>query len=214
MIKNQKRFVCLIMLSVITMVSCVKGLDPLPSKTEDLTMSISIPVGVGEVKIKDTYYLGLPNINLAEIVPTWARYDTIYFTDTVPVDLSKIYEKSTVISYLAFKINIWNEYPAGCKVQLFFADSSNTALYAFWDNKPLTIAKGDVFADGKVFHPTYTGSTVTFEKLQIEQLRTVEKLIFHIKIGLRGIQPERFQYFDNYKLTCQLGARADFILNN
>jgi hypothetical protein len=196
------------------MVSCLSGLDPLPSKTEDLTMSVSVPVGVGETSIGSAYYLGVPNINLAEAVPIWAKYDTVYYTDTIPVDLSQIYDKSSVISYLAFKINIWNEYPAGCKVQMYFTDIANTTLYSFWDSNPLTIAKGDISFSGKVFHPTYKGSTATFDNVQIEQLRTVEKLIFHIKIGLNDTPIWSFQYFDNYKLTCQLGVRADFILNN
>ena len=147
------------------------------------------------------------------MVPDWAKHDTIYYTDTIPVDLSKIYEQSSEITYLAFKINIWNEYPAVCKVQMYFTDTASTTLYSFWENKSLTIAKGNPISS-TVSNPTFSGSTVTFDVAQIERLRTVENLIFHIKIGLNSTKVESFQNFKNYKLTCQLGARVDFILNN
>ncbi len=194
--------------------SCFSGIEPLPNKIKDLTISLSVPVGTGEFSINSAYFVGLPNINLPENVPEWAKHDTIFFTDTVPVDLSKIYEKSTTITYLAFKINVWNEYPAGCAVQVKFTDAAGVILYSFWDNKPLMIPKGDIFATGKVFRPSYKGSVVAFDQSQIEKLRTAENLIFLIKVGLKNTPLWSIKFFDNYKFTCQLGARVDFVLNN
>lgn len=194
--------------------SCFSGIEPLPNKIKDLTISLSVPVGTGEFSINSAYFVGLPNINLPENVPEWAKHDTIFFTDTVPVDLSKIYEKSTTITYLAFKINVWNEYPAGCAVQVKFTDAAGVILYSFWDNKPLMIPKGDIFATGKVFRPSYKGSVVSFDQTQIEKLRTAENLIFLIKVGLKNTPLWSIKFFDNYKFTCQLGARVDFVLNN
>jgi len=194
--------------------SCFNGIEPLPNKIKDLSISLSLPVGTGEFSINSAYFVGLPNINLSENVPEWAKHDTIFFTDTVPVDLSKIYEKSTTINYLEFKINVWNEYPAGCAVQVKFTDAARETLYSFWDNKPLMIPKGDIFADGKIFRPSYKGSVVSFDQAQIENLRTAENLIFLIKVGLKSTPLWSIKYFDNYKFTCQLGARVDFVLNN
>lgn len=199
---------------IVAVVSCTKGLDPIPSDIKNLTMSLSFPVVNGKVGVSDTYYIGAPNINIGEDVPDWAKHDTIFYTDTLPLDLYQIYEKSSSISYLAFKVNVWNEFPVSAVVDMYIIDSSGNTIFAFWENNPFVIPKGAIFANGKVFKPSYQGSTISFNAAQIESLRNAQNIIIHAKIGLKGYKSITFfQYFNNYHLTCEVGARVDFILN-
>jgi len=209
-----RRVRILIFIITATVVSCTNGLDPLPSDIEDLSMSLSIPVVNGRVGISDTYYLGAPNINIGEDVPDWAKHDTIFYTDTLPLDLYQVYEKSSSISYLAFKVNVWNEFPVSGIVSMKIIDSSGNSIYTFWENSPFLIPKGAIFANGEIFKPSYEGSIISFNAAQIESLRDAQNIIIHVKIGLSGYKTiDFFQYFNNYHLTCEVGARVDFILN-
>jgi len=189
------------------MVSCLSGLDPLPDKIEDLTMSLSIPVGKIDV-LKGATTPGLPYNRLN--IPDWARYDALYYTDTVTVDLSKIYESSS-ISYLAFNLNMWNEFPVACTANLSFANSEGVILYTF---NPLDIIKGSILFNGNVVNPGYSKASVVFDSEQIKNLETAEYLIFNVKLKIKDGNTNDFQYYDSFKLTCHLGARVDFILNN
>jgi len=204
----------LLLFTIILVVSCTSGLEPLPSDTKDLTMSLSFPVVNRRIGISDTYFIGAPNINLGEDVPDWAKHDTIFYADTLPIDLYQVYEKSSAINYLAFKVNLWNEFPVSGVVSMRIVDSSGSNLYAFWENNPFVIAKGAVFTNGKIFEPSYEGATISFDSDQIENLRNAQSIIIQVKIGLTDFKTiNYFQYFGNYHLTCEVGARVDFILN-
>lgn len=211
----QKRIVFIFGLSFFFLGSCISGIDPLPQNVKNLTMSLSIPVGEVDVKLDSLYHIGLPNWFLNENVPAWAKYETLYYTDTVPVDLSKIYEKSSDITYLAFKINVWNEFPAECIANIFFADSDGTIIYTF---DPLTIEKGTtlgVTQNGMLVRSGYSWVNVPFEgRTQIDKLRTVESLIYSLKINIKDAKTWSFQFFDSYKMTCHVGARVDFTLKD
>lgn len=200
---------------MVLLVSCMNGIEPLPSDTEDLSMSLSFPVLNGKVGTSDTYYIGLPNINIGEDVPDWAKHDTLYYSDTLPVDLYQVYQKSSAIKYLALKVNVWNEYPIDGIVKMYIADSNGAVLYPFWDNHSFVIPRGEVFANGRIFKPSYKGSSIVFNSEQIENLRNAQSIIVDVRLGLKGYKNiTNFQNFDNYHLTCEVGARVDFILND
>ena len=196
--------------------SCMKDLEPLPGDIKDMTMSWSLPIAKVELGLGDIYSVGLPNYWLAYDVPSWAKFEEVYFTDTLAVDLSKVYEKSSEINYLAFRINIWNEFPAVAKAQLSFTDATYSNLYSF---NSVDINRGVIIiqqADAIVVNPGVSTITIPFEKNQIESLRTASNLIIRITISLRkdDTNPNSFSHWNTLKLTCGLGARVDFVLNN
>jgi hypothetical protein len=192
------------------LVSCLSGLDPLPTKPKDLTMSVSVPIGTGDFHIVDASYIGPPNINLLLNVPEFAKHSNLYFADTLPVDLSKIYEKQYPINYLAFRINIWNDFTAIGAAKIYFVDAS----YAKIDSLSLNIVQGHILFNGDIINPGYTYDTISFDQTQIDSLSTAQFLIFNVRIDIHNTNTNDFQYYHLYKLTCQLGARVDFVINN
>lgn len=212
MMYTQKRLIFLLMLGIVLLTSCLSGIKPLPDKIGDLSMSLSIPVAKAEIHLSGTYHNGLPNWFLNQDVPDWAKYDYIYFTDSVAVDLTRIYENSSEISLLAFKINVWNEFPVKATSNIYFVDNAGDTLYTF---EPIDIDDGDVLFNGNVIKSGYSHSTAILDKVQIENLRTAEFLVFHLKMDLKDVKNTNyFPYFDQFKMDCQVGARVDFILKD
>lgn len=211
---NKKIFVFPLLFSLVFLMSCLSGLDPVSSDVKDISMSLSIPVGKAEIGLAETFPIGLPNNQAG--VPPWAMFDTIGYSDTLAVDLSKIYDKSKSINYLEFRINVWNEFPVSCIVQSYFTDANGDELYLFENNKPLKITKSDIILNGNIIHPSYSWSYITFDKNQIESLSTKDYLVFNARIILKDSYDYtwKFTYFDRYKMTCQVAARVDFVLND
>ncbi len=207
----EKPIAYLLMLSASFFTSCLSGLEPLPTEVEDLSMSLSVPIGKVDVGEPETYHVGPPNYYLDQNVPDWAKYETIYYTNTLAVDLTEVYNNSSEINYLAFNINIWNEFSTGCTIYLQFADNAYATLYSF---DPIAVEAGRI-VQNNVIYPGYSKTTAVLNKEEIKNLKTVEYLIVHIKIDLKHIRSTYdFQYWDSFKLSCQVGARVDFIINN
>lgn len=203
------RYISIIVFALLT--SCFGGLQPLPDKVEDLDLSLSIPVAKAAVGLSETYHIGPPNWFLTQNVPGWAKYDYIYFTDSVAVDLYRIFENSDDINYLFFRINIWNEFPVMGTLNMHFADNAGNVLYSF---DPMEIEKSDILYNGNVVRPGYSRASAQFDNASIESIRTSEILVFNLKINLKDANTNSFQYFNEFKMNCHLGARIDFILKD
>ncbi len=147
MINTQKWVAYLLILSSSFFTSCLSRLEPLPTEVEDLSMSLSVPIGKADVGVSGTYHVGLPNYFLDQNIPEWAKYETIYYTDTLAVDLTEVYNNSSEISYLAFNINIWNEFSTGCTIYMHFADETYTTLYSF---DPIEVEAGRIVQNGSL----------------------------------------------------------------
>ncbi len=208
---KQKSLFLVSMFAVALLTSCLSGLEPIPNKIGDLDLSLSIPIANAEVGLSETYTSGIPTINLGLNVPPWAKYEYIYFTDSVAVDLYRIYENSNDISYLAFVINIWNEFPVKGTLDMYFTDRANNILFQF---NAINVEKGNVLYNGNVVAPGYSNSKVVFDKTLIESIRTAEFLVFQLKVNLKDGNTNVFKYYDQFKLNCHLGARVDFILKD
>ena len=200
-----------LILIVTLLASCFNGLEPLPDEVGALDLSLSIPVAKATVGLDKTYSIGPPNWFLNQNVPGWAKYDFIYYSDTLTVDLYRIYEKSEEISYLAFNINIWNEFPVSGSLEMSFIDPSNVVLYSF---SPVEIESSDILFNGNVVHPGYSNGKVEFDKALIEKIRTADRLVYYMKINLKDGNTFSFQYFDQFTMKCYLGARVDFVLKD
>ena len=205
-----KKTIFLVALGSIVLTSCLSGFDPIPGNIKDLSMSWSVPVGKSDFSIGSAYYTGPPNINLILNVPEFAKHSNLYFADTVPVDLSKIYSKQYPISYLAFKINIWNDYTAVGAAKVYFTDGA----YSKIDSLSLNIARGHILSNGDVIYPGFTYGTFPLTKEQIDSLSTTQYLIINVGVDITNTSTNDFQYYHLYKLTCQVGARVDFVINN
>jgi len=211
---TQKRLFILFLLSTVLLISCTSGLKPLPNKIDDLSLSLSLPLANVEVGLSGLYHIGLPNYFLTENVPDWAKYDTIYFTDTVAVDLYRIYENSDNIKYLAFTINIWNEFPVKGNLNIHFVNNAGEKLYSF---NPIGIDDGSfVLRNGGVLvvQSGYSKTNVKIDFAEIDSISSAEFLVFNMKLNLKDAAPYKFKYYDQLKMNCHIGARIDFILKD
>lgn len=192
----------------IILTSCMSGLEPLPSDVGDLDLSLSIPVAKSVVGLDRTYHIGPQNWFLNQDVPEWAKYEYIYYSDTVTVDLYRIYEKASEIKYLEFNINVWNEFPVNGSLDICFIDNVGAVIYAF---NTIHVMDGDIFF-GEVIRSGYSNSKVKFDKAMIENLRAANRIIYNLKINLKDGDTVTFKYFENFKMKCHIGARVDFVL--
>lgn len=211
MLNNQRKVVFVLMFAVTLLTSCVNGLEPLPDKVGDLDLSLSIPLAKADVSLSKTYHVGLPNWFLNQNVPAWAKYDYIYYADTVAVDLYRIFEHNNTVTYLAFSINVWNEFPVKGTLTIHFADKIGNVLYSF---EPIEIEYGHILFNGNIVKPGFSRATVAFDAAKIESIRAAEVLVYKMKINLKDANINSFQYFDQFKMDCHLGARIDFVLKD
>lgn len=204
----RKRIVFFVISISVIFSSCVSGLQPLPGDVGDLDLSLSIPVAKSVVGLDKTYHIGPQNWFLNQDVPEWAKYEYIYYSDTVTVDLYRIYEKSSEIKYLEFSINVWNEFPVNGSLDISFIDSVGAVIYAF---NTITVIDGDIFF-GEVIRSGYSNSKANFDKTMIENLRAANRIVYNMKINLKDGNTTTFKYFENFKMKCHIGARVDFVL--
>lgn len=191
--------------------SCMNGLEPLPSEVGELELSVSIPVAKSVVGLEKTYHIGPQNWFLNQNVPSWAKYDYIYYSDTVTVDLYEIYNKSESVNGLMFTISVWNEFPVKGELNISFIDNAGVVLYSF---APLFISNSDILFNGDIIRPGFRNNKESIDKPTIESLRTADRLVYHLKINLKDANTNSFQYFDKFNMKCHIGARVDFILKD
>ncbi len=191
--------------------SCMNGLGPLPSEVGELELSVSIPVAKSVVGLDKTYHIGPQNWFLNQNVPAWAKYDYIYYSDTVTVDLYEIYNKSESVNGLMFTISVWNEFPVKGELNMFFIDSAGLVLHSL---APLLISNSDILFNGDIIRPGFRNSKERIDKPTIEILRTANRLVYYMKINLKDANTNSFQYFDGFNMRCHIGARVDFIFKD
>lgn len=204
------RYGLLTILAVSIISGCYKDIEPIPNSTQ-LSPSLSFPVGQTEFSVAGGYTtIGLPEINLTDSVPDWAHYHALEFTDRVALDLSKVYQEASSITYLAFRINVWNQLPAAGSFQAYFYDSANQLLDSLSHDGPLSIPLGRINASGEVLSEGYLKADIPLSSDRITLLGNATLLVVHSVINLDNVQPNDFQWFDSLKVKCQLGVRVDF----
>ncbi len=186
----------------------MSGLETLPSEVGDLDLSLSIPVAKSVVVLDKLEHIGPQDWFLTQNVPEWAKYQYLYYSDTLTVDLYRIYEKASEIKLLEFSINIWNEFPVKGEMKISFIDNIGTEIYAF---NPTPVMDGDIFF-GEVIRAGYSNSKAKFDKILIENLRAANRIVYYLKINLKDANTNTFKYFDSFEMRCHIGARVDFVL--
>jgi hypothetical protein len=208
MMSCKHKSICILGIILFTVESCISGLDPIPSEIKDPSVSLSIPVGKLDVyRIYTTpgEPYSRPNI------PDWAMFDALYFGDTLALDLSSVYGRSSSMDYLALKINIWNDFPIESTAIIYFTDADFNPLYTV---DTVTIPKGSILLNGDVVNPGYVSSKIVFDQSQIETFRSAKHIVFEVKLKIGDGNTNDFRFYDKFKLTCYIGARVNFTLNS
>ncbi len=193
---------------------CTKNIEPLPDSV-DLKPSISLPLGIGAFNLsKNLATYGSPVVNLTENVPEWATYGYVYIQDTFALNLTEVYNQTDVISYLMFRVNIWNEFPLAGNAQVWFLNESQQRIDSLFSPTPAAVPAAEIYSNGNVVGTKFESYKITFDASRIDLLRNASSVV--VRAGLlvteEGITEQNVQYFDRYTLKVQLAARADFWL--
>jgi len=203
---------CVIITAVI-LSGCYKDIQPIPNNAR-ISPSISIPIGTTDFSVGKSFStIGLPEINLNEPVPDWARYRYIEFSETILLDLSSVYDRASAIRYLAFRVNVWNQLPVEGGFQGYFYDGGGVILDSLIHKPPLVIPQGTISISGKVISEGYLKTDIPFSQERILLLRNAKRLIITARVKLDLAKPSDFQFFETLKVRTQLGVRVDFDLD-
>ncbi|MDR2037285.1 MAG: hypothetical protein LBQ60_05120 [Bacteroidales bacterium] len=146
---------CLLLITVFYLHSCIRNIDSFPDEVS-ISPSLSLSIGTGVFNTeKDLLPVGLPEINIGENVPSWARYKVISIHDSVTFSISEIFDNVDSVRLIAFKVNIWNQFPAKAKLQVYFCDDTGIRLDSLWHDAPLDIAPGEFDSSGKLLKESY-----------------------------------------------------------
>jgi len=206
--------VLLMLAIVLLVVSCTKNIEPLPDAVK-LNTSFSLPVGSGEVSLSKTLEtLGVPSVNLTENVPEWATYGVVYYADTLPLNLTEVYDNAEFINYLMIRTNIWNDFPLGGFAQVYFLDGSDSVIDSLY-NERVTVPAAEHYDDGVVVGTKFESFRTEFSKARIELLSDAHKVVIYsgLIVTNEGVTESNINYFDRYKLKVQVALRVDFSFN-
>lgn len=199
------------LLFFIVILGCTKGLEPIPTTT-DISMSWSLPVGYSKVSFEKTLEtLDIPLIYF-DNVDTLLKYEYFYMRDTLPLNLSEIYDRDYPITLLSFRVNVWNQFPVGGKTRIAFLDSDNNVIDLLWYDQYFIIGPGNVANNGTVIDAAYGQTTIDFDNQRIDNLREARNLVIEAGIVFDDpdISVQKVEYFLNYYLKIQIGVRVDF----
>ena len=195
-------------------VSCTKNIEPLPDAVK-LNTSFSLPVGTGEVSLSKTLEtLGVPSVNLTENVPDWATYGVVYYADTLPLNLTEVYDNAEYIKYLMIRTNIWNDFPLGGFAQIYFLDGGNSVLDSLYTTR-VTVPAAEHYSNGEVAVTKFESFRTEFSKDRIDLLSDAQKVVIYsgLIVTEAGVTESNINYFNQYKLKVQVAVRVDFSFN-
>jgi len=205
----------MVLLAIVFLVdSCTKNIEPFPDAVK-LNTSFSLPVGSGEVSLSKTLEtLGVPSVNLTENVPEWATYGVVYYADTLPLNLTEVYDNAEFINYLMIRTNIWNDFPLGGFAQVYFLDGSDSVIDSLY-NERVTVPAAEHYDDGVVVGTKFESFRTEFSKARIELLSDAQKVVIYsgLIVTNEGVTESNINYFDRYKLKVQVALRVDFSFN-
>ncbi|KAB2871396.1 MAG: hypothetical protein F9K37_03410 [Bacteroidales bacterium] len=205
----------MVLLAIVFLVdSCTKNIEPFPDAVK-LNTSFSLPVGSGEVSLSKTLEtLGVPSVNLTENVPEWATYGVVYYADTLPLNLTEVYDNAEFINYLMIRTNIWNDFPLGGFAQVYFLDGSDSVIDSLY-NERVTVPAAEHYDDGVVVGTKFESFRTEFSKARIELLSDAKKVVIYsgLIVTNEGVTESNINYFDRYKLKVQVALRVDFSFN-
>jgi hypothetical protein len=195
--------------------SCYKDkFEPIPESI-NLSPTLAIPIATSELSIDGSLILyGLPEINLDELVPEWAQYDTLYFIDTLAFSLNSIENQVDVIRFIEFNLLTWNNFPVTAQVQLHFINAQGDVLQSLFNPLPLVIAAGIVNSSGETIESGYSFTTIEISEDRINSLTTATQIVIYSSISNLEVPIEQFNFYPSYKLRVKLSARVgvDFTL--
>jgi hypothetical protein len=207
-------FMLIVLMVAILINGCTKNIEPFPSSAT-LSPSLSVPLGEGGVSLSKTLQtLGVPVVNLLEDVPPWATYGFVYVVDTIPLNLTEVYNRADSITYLMVRTNIWNQFPLGGRAQVFFLDANNAAIDQLYEDM-VSVGPAEHGSHGEVVNTAFETYETSFNISRISLLSAAQKVVIYagLEITDEGVSESNISYFDQYQLRVQVAIRVDFSMN-
>ena len=205
----------LIILTAASMLNgCTKNVEPFPTSAT-LSPSLSVPLGEGGVSLTKTLQtLGIPVVNLLEDVPQWATYGFVYVADTIPLNLTEVYNRGDSITYLMVRTNVWNQFPLGGRAQVFFLDANNQVIDQLYEDM-VSVGPAEHGSHGEVVNTAFESNETSFNTSRINLLSAAQKVVIYagLEITDEGVSESNITYFDQYQLRVQVALQVDFIMN-
>lgn len=196
---------------IIITTACTSNLKSLPDSIE-VKPSLSIPVSDMYFTLDTGLILqGLPQINLSENVPEWAKHTFVYKRDTIPFNLTEAYDEADYIEKLTIKLNMWNEFPIEGAGFITFLDENYLPIDVI-PSDTLRLDKAGYYSDGTTIGTRFSNTKVIFDAQRIENLRNAQyvEIFTGLYVTDEDITEENVSFFNSYKIRVQIAAQIDF----
>jgi len=193
---------------------CTKNIEPFPTSAT-LSPSLSVPLGEGVLSLTMTLQtIGIPVVNLSEDVPQWATYDFVYVADTIPLNLTEVYNRADTITYLMVRTNIWNQFPLGGRAKVCFLDDKDVVIDWLYEDL-VSVGPAEHGSHGEVVSTAFESYQTSFNASRINLLSTARKVVIYAGLVItdEGVSESNIDYFDQYLLRVQVAIRVDFSMN-
>lgn len=179
-----------------------------------ITPTLAIPLANGDLNIDGSLVLyGIPEINLDEIVPFWAQYDTIFFIDTLALSLSDIENRVDEIRFIEMNFMTWNDFPVGAQVQVIFINNEGSVLHSLFAPSPLSLSSGEVNDQGEVLKSGYSFTTSSINEEDITDITSADRVVLFCSVSNIGVPINQFNHYENYIIKLKLSARVGLNIN-
>lgn len=209
-----KRLYFIAISSLLTLSSCYE-FDPITPKGT-ISPSFAFPVISVDQNIENSLVLvGSPEINLEEEVPTWAQYKNVSFIDTVDYALVDIYEKAKVVRYIAFRLNISNDFPSKAKAQIVFLNNQNSKIDSLFYPIAFQVYSSTANSQtGVVISRGKSSTDIVIDHQRLEILKNATRIVVNCSASNEGVPVNMFEeFYLNYYLTVKLSVRIGVDIN-
>jgi hypothetical protein len=197
------------LLLCIALHSCYEAILKPPADSIQIQPGLALPLISGDLTLDNSLVLiGVPEINLDEIVPEWAQYTDIYLIDTTAFALSEIQNEAEFIRYVEFSISVWSDFPSSADFQVYFIDSEKILVDSLFHPMLQIVKSTTNMADGTVQKRGFSTSKVVCSQERIENLKATTHVVLYCRISNLDILVQQFEYYPLYKLTLKLSTRV------
>jgi hypothetical protein len=115
----------------------------------------------------------------------------------------------SILSSIAFRLNVTNGFPVHSTTQLYFTDNNFNILDSLFTNsQDRIIEAAEIDGSGNVTQPTYRSADELFEGERLEHLLNAKKILIRGVLATTNAPTSTVKFYDDYKLDFKLGVRT------
>ena len=206
---NKRKIYVIIICIPFLFSSCYKEkFEPIPTSFE-WTPDFALPLITKSFTIDKSLVLeGIPEINLEDDVPEWAKYKNLTLTDTLDFALSDISEEADQIRFIEFNLRLDNEFPSTGGIQLFFIDEYGFVVDSLFNTNSLDIISSSYNEEGAITATGKSSQKVEVTKERLERIGRATQIVPICRITNLKVPIFLFNYYPGYGFQISLSARV------